>query len=195
MVDHPTEIIYEWAKAWIIDSIQAYGDSFERFDPHNISCPDGIVERMLMAMNVFCAQEPGINQVKYEITSWIQELNSELEPNPYMSELEGAAKQTEKQVRDRIWNQLVTRKLEGKTPEKRESYITILSDVCFMKYYLQPIQYQGKKQRMRLFKRHSHKKGRKHSHHKKRNRKQSHHKKGNRKISHKIGRKHSHKKH
>ena len=163
-------------------------NTFEDFDPHNISCPDGIIERMLMSLSIFCVEPPAINKIKNEIQEWIQELNLELDSNPYMSELEGAAKQAEKEIRDQIWTELVSRKLDGKSEEEIKLYRNVLFDVSFITSYLQPIQYQGKKQR----KRHSHK-GRKHKNTRKNKGRKHSHKKGVRKHSHK-GRKHSHKK-
>jgi hypothetical protein len=132
MMDHAPRVIMDWMVLLIKSVFVAYNVPIEHYvyGETDISCPAGILERMLLeCQNIFCPDIPFIYSMSETIkTIWIKEMDNLPENDSYLSDVKEEEKQSFRASRDALWDNLVRRRIKdgmelkggGKRPYTQE---------------------------------------------------------------------------
>jgi hypothetical protein len=117
MMDHTRRVITDWMVLLIKSVFIAYDVPVEQYvyGETDISCPAGILERMLLeCQNIFCPDIPFIVSMSETInTIWIPEMENILEDAAYLSDVKEEEKQAVRATRDAMWDALVRRRIDA----------------------------------------------------------------------------------
>ena len=175
MIDQEQETISNWCSSFVTESITAYQDGLNAIESYEygqqISCPGGIVERMMLHMGtILCPEAPEVVYASNLALEWFPEFQKSLETDVdlpadaslWQQFMEGKIavddlpeeEQAEaRRRRDGLWQQFIDRKLVGKSELYRQVVMTVIGR---NEAQLNAAKYGGiKKRKERKEKRHS----------------------------------------
>ena len=116
MIDHSEEVLTCWVTLFTIESATAYIPIEDYRRGRQISCPAGIVERMLLNISsVLCPNAPRLISLSNEIDMWFPEFAESLGNDPAVEDLPIEEQETKKRERDRLWNEFVESKIQNES--------------------------------------------------------------------------------